>query len=94
MSSKAMDFMYGTLIIKCHQCGYTETVEEKITDGRAIYLFNRDDSTLTLSCPQCNIKMEMTIVPDEEANKEFNDIIVEEVKNEELQEETPKEETV
>ena len=40
-------FKYGSLIIKCHQCGNEEVIEDLVTDGRDIYLFNHDDSFLS-----------------------------------------------
>jgi len=89
-------FKYGDLITKCHQCGGEQLIEELITDGRAIYLFNHDDSYIKLHCPDCNITMEMRIVPNDKANTEIEDVIVEEliVPNEELQEEGLTEKTV
>jgi ribosomal protein S27E len=81
------DFKYGDLIVKCHQCGNIQVVEELITDGRAIYIFNKKDSWFRLSCPECNITMEMSMRPS--VNVE-----IEEVKNEELPQESSSEETV
>ena len=74
--SGGTDFRYGDLIIKCHQCGNIKVVEEMVTDGRAIYLFNKKDSWLRLTCPECNITMEMCLVPNENANAEIEDVIV------------------
>ena len=91
---KAMDFKYGNLIIKCHQCGDVQVIEELVTDGRCIYLFNKADSYIRLRCPVCDITMEMCIVPDEEANAEYADEAVktDEIENEKFQEEgTPAE---
>ena len=88
-----MDFKYGNLCIKCHQCGNIQIVEELVTDGRAIYLFNKEDSYIKLNCPECDITMEMCIVPNEEANAEFNDTNLEKT-NEELPKEVATEETV
>jgi len=84
-----MDFKYGTLVIKCHQCGESQVIEELVADGRCIYLFNKDDSYIKLHCPSCNITMEMVIEPDEKANAEFADEVVEtdEIENEKFQEE-------
>jgi len=84
-----MDFKYGTLVIKCHQCGESQVIEELVADGRCIYLFNKDDSYIRLHCPSCNITMEMVIEPDEEANAEYADSVetVDVEKNEEFQEE-------
>lgn len=90
-----MDFKYGDLIIKCHQCGGEELVEESITDGRAIYLFNTHDNYIKLHCPVCNITMEMSIVPSKNAPEE--DVIETETiieSNEELPKEVTAEETV
>lgn len=81
---------YGDLIVKCHQCGGTQLREPLITDGRAIYLFNHDDSYLMLSCPDCNISMEMRIVPNDKANAELEDKI-EDAEIVEINEELPKE---
>ena len=64
-----MDFKYGDLIVKCHQCGGEEVIEELVTDGRAIYLFNREDSFVKLNCTKCDITMEMRIRPNVEANE-------------------------
>jgi uncharacterized Zn finger protein len=89
-----MDFKYGDLIIKCYQCGSVQLVEELIDQGRCIYLFNQDDSSLKLHCPECDTTMEMRIVPNEKANAEFAEDIVEIASDEELQEESPAEETV
>ena len=66
-----MEFKYGNLVIKCHQCGEVQVIEELVTDGRCLYLFNKDDSYMKLHCPKCDITMEMCIVPDEEANAEY-----------------------
>ena len=74
--SGGTDFRYGDLIIKCHQCGNIKVVEEMVTDGRAIYLFNKKDSWLRLTCPECNITMEMCLIPNESANAEIEDVIV------------------
>ena len=69
------DFKYGNLIIKCHQCNGVQLLEEMVTDGRAIYLFNKKDSYLRLTCPECNITMEMCLVPNEKANTEIEDVV-------------------
>jgi len=87
-----MDFKYGDLIIKCHQCGNEEVIEELVTEGRAVYLFNNDDSFLKLECTKCNITMEMKLVRTTSPEKPDDEDIIEEIKNEELQKETPKEE--
>lgn len=99
-----MDFKYGNLIIKCHQCGEEQLIEELVTDGRCLYLFNKDDSYIKLHCPKCDITMEMRIIPDVEANAEYADDLAnvemsvvnedEIVVNEELQENSPSEETI
>lgn len=92
-----MDFKYGDLIIKCHQCGEVQVVEELVTEGRCLYLFNKDDSYIKLHCPKCDITMEMCIVPNEGANAEYEDATVvenESTKDEELQEASIPEETV
>lgn len=88
-----MNFKYGDLVVKCHQCGGEEILEPLVTDGRALYLFNHDDSYLKLTCTKCDITMEMKIIPNEKANEELKDIIIEET-NEELQGETVEAETV
>ena len=69
-----MDFKYGDLIIKCHQCGEVQVVEELVTEGRCLYLFNKNHSYVKLHCPKCDITMEMCIVPNEEANAEAEDM--------------------
>ena len=58
-----LDFKYGTLIIKCNKCGNEQICEDLVTDGRAIYLFNKEDSLLKLNCPTCDISIEMRIRP-------------------------------
>jgi ribosomal protein S27E len=80
------DFKYGDLVIKCHQCGNEELIEELVTDGRAIYLFNNNDSFLKLHCTKCDITMEMTLRPS--TNPPDEDILI----DEELQEEITQEE--
>jgi hypothetical protein len=80
-------FKYGSLIIKCHQCGNEEIIEDLVTDGRAIYLFNHDDSFLKLECKKCDIMMEMSLKPSANAPEE-------EIDYEELPKETSAEETV
>jgi uncharacterized Zn finger protein len=80
-------FKYGSLIIKCHQCGNEEVMEDLVTDGRAIYLFNHDDSFLKLHCTKCDITMEMSLKPSVNAPEE-------EIDYEELPEEITAEETV
>jgi hypothetical protein len=93
----SMDFKYGDLIIKCHQCGEVQVVEELVTEGRCLYLFNKDDSYIKLHCPKCDITMEMSIVPNEATNAEAEDVIEDatiEDTNEELQEASIPEETV
>lgn len=87
------DFKYGDLIIKCHQCGNVKVVEEMVTDGRAIYLFNKKDSYLRLICPECNVTMEMCLVPNEKANAEIIDIELIET-DEKLSQASPQEEVV
>ena len=91
-----MDFKYGDLVIKCHQCGDEEILEEMITDGRAIYLFNKNDSYLRLHCSKCDITMEMSIIPskvadDAEILEETKNEVIE---NEELPEEVAAEEVI
>lgn len=54
-----MNFKYGDLIVKCGQCGDEQLIEEAVTDGRAIYLFNDTDSYLRLKCDKCETSMEM-----------------------------------
>jgi len=70
-----MDFKYGDLVIKCHQCGEIQEIEHLVTDGRCIYLFNKDDSYIKLHCPKCDITMEMCIMPNAEANTAAEDIV-------------------
>lgn len=88
------DFKYGDLIIKCHQCGKIQIVEELVTDGRAVYIFNKKDSWFRLHCPDCNITMEMSIQPNEKANAEIKDEVELIETNEKFSQESPPEETV
>jgi hypothetical protein len=90
-----MTFKYGDLVIKCHQCGNIEVVEEMVTDGRALYLFNTEGSWIKLHCPVCDITMEMSLQPNEKANAEYaEETNVIEKTNEELPKESITEETV
>jgi len=83
-----MDFKYGELIVKCHQCGDVQILEEYVTDGRAIYLFNKDDSYLRLHCPKCDITMEMCLQPSKIEDAEIIEETSKEIKEDEkLQEE-------
>jgi ribosomal protein S27E len=88
------DFKYGDLTIKCHQCGLEQVIEELVTDGRAIYLFNNHNSFIKLHCPDCDITMEMSLKPNDVANKEIEDNVEDIVPDEELPQESPTEETV
>ena len=98
------NFKYGDLIIKCHQCGNEEIVEELVTDGRAVYLFNHDESFLKLHCTKCDITMEMSLKPsanpplDEEdvTDAEILDESTDEnyVEDEKLQEEITEEKNI
>jgi ribosomal protein S27E len=58
-------FQFGDMIIKCHQCGKEQILEELVTDGRAIYLYNVEGNGMKLHCPDCDITMELTIKPSE-----------------------------
>lgn len=89
-----MDFKYGDLQIKCHQCGGVQLLEELVTEGRCVYLFNKDDSFIKLHCPECDITMEMCIVPNVVANAEYEDSIKVVETNEELQEESTEAEVI
>lgn len=73
MASSGNDFKYGDLIITCHSCGDVQVVEELVTDGRAIYLFNKYDSHLRLHCPTCEITMEMSLRPSENVEDDVSD---------------------
>ena len=74
MAEKGTDFLYGDLIIRCNQCGNEQLVEEMVTDGRAIYIFNKYDSSLKLSCDKCKISMEMLIRESEVIDDELKEI--------------------
>jgi ribosomal protein S27E len=98
-------FQFGDMIIKCHQCGKEQILEELVTDGRAIYLYNVEGNGLKLTCPDCDITMEMCIKPsentpekeleDELDSEELEEGVTEEyIPYEELQEEVTTEETV
>lgn len=94
-----LDFKYGDLIVKCHQCGAKTILEEAVTDGRAIYLFNKNDSYLKLHCDKCNITMEMCMEPSVSVNiptveEELKSDKIEEVEYEELPQEAPTKEIV
>jgi len=73
---------YGDLVVKCHKCGSVHVREAHITDGRAIYLFNKEGSNLKLHCPKCDITMEILIQPSE--NTEENEELSEEITTEEI----------
>lgn len=96
-----MDFKYGDLIVRCGKCGEEQLIEEMVTDGRAIYLFNQVDSYLKLNCPKCDISMEMRMVESKNVDPELlieEAQIVEEInktiENEELPQESSTEEIV
>ena len=91
------EFKYGDLIVKCHQCGGEEILEALVTDGRALYLFNHDDSYVRLNCPKCNITMEMKMIPSVNPPEDIVDDFIEDVtpiENEELPQEVTAEEVV
>ena len=73
----------GDLVVKCHKCGSIYTIEKDITDGRAIYLFNKPNSHVKLNCSNCDITLEMCIQPSENI-----------IENEELSKEVTKEENI
>jgi hypothetical protein len=90
-----MDFPMGDLVIRCLKCGNRKVLEEGVTDGRGIYLFNRHDSAFGMSCPICEIGLEIRLEPSIEiptAEEELKEINEED--NEELQTSTPVEEVV
>lgn len=74
VNALTMDFKYGNLVIKCHQCGGVQVIEELVTEGRCLYLFNKADSYVKLHCPDCDITMEMVILPDDEANASDDEV--------------------
>ena len=78
------DFKYGDLIIKCHKCGGIQVVEKMVTDGRAIYIFNNNDSYIKLHCPDCDITMEMRMVASEDVDPELLDEELTEALDEDL----------
>ena len=78
------DFKYGDLIIKCHKCGGIQVVEKMVTDGRAIYIFNNNDSYIKLHCPVCDITMEMRMVASEDVDPELLDEELTEALDEDL----------
>ena len=92
MQKPNLDFRFGDLIVKCHQCGYTEVMESMVTDGRAVYLFNKNDSYLKLHCPKCDITMEMRIQPT--ANVDEPDELEKTKEDEKLSEDIAEKETV
>lgn len=98
-------FPFGDMIIKCHQCGNEEVLEELVSNGRAIYLYNVEGNGIKLHCPICDITMELTIkasenTPEQELENELTSKVFEEgiteeyIPYEELQKETSTEETV
>ncbi len=84
------EFKYGDLVVVCGACGDIQVLEELVTVGRAIYIFNRDDSYLHLECPKCGISMDMRMRPSENIDDELK----EDQADEKLQEESPAEEVV
>jgi len=94
MDKKEGMFKYGDLVIVCHKCGGIQVMEEMIETGRAVYMFNTVGNGVKLHCPECDITMEMCILPNEKANQEFDEALAEIKTDEEFQEEGPTKEVV
>ena len=101
-----MDFPYGDLVVICNQCGNKQVLETMVTDGRAIYLFNKNDSYLKLKCDKCNASMEIRMEPNTEdlteshgdresqSSEPKNSEPIIETNNEEFPEKSPTEESI
>lgn len=94
-----MDFPYGDLVVICNQCGNKQVLETMVTDGRAIYLFNKNDSYLKLKCDKCGASMEIRMEPNTDIGSEdltepqSSEPIIE-TNNEEFPEKSPTEESI
>jgi len=93
---KDLDFKYGDVVLKCHNCNTITTFEPNVKEGRALYLVQKNDVYYKFECPSCKVALEIRMIPSVNPPTDNEDEIeiIEEDTNEELQEEGLEEEIV